>query len=53
MEIRYKIYSRDPFTNLNEKRIYIYIQWRTQACKNGGAKSKKKIEGAKLKKLKN
>jgi hypothetical protein len=30
------------------------IWWRNQACKNGGAKfKKKKIEGAKLKKLKN
>jgi hypothetical protein len=28
-------------------------QWRTQACKNGGTKLKKKTEGEKLKKLKN
>jgi hypothetical protein len=37
-----------------EKKDKIYMQWWTQACKNGGAKLKKKIkkriEGAKLKK---
>jgi hypothetical protein len=34
--------------------VEAYRHWRTQACKNGGAKLKKKIfEGTKLKKLKN